>query len=349
MTRDDAYAALADMVFRGFVTTSMHVGGVSVIFKTINEKEFRLIQMASGLRSTAWYEKVFGLYYLAYSTLMVDGQLVLKDRPIKKLMKMYGKFPGRAYDRVLAEMGVLRTVASEATPFLEGFSYTPGARMAWESMGDRMPCEEPFTGISGTSCIGLNSVQENWSYINRLLDEEKRRNEEFSTAVLIASSNNPKGAKSMRAKQDAAMEEAEERRKKLAIAGHSDAEKSRVWSDDGWAVPVDTAESLVAELNRQMAGQKDRHDLFIENYLKGLSDSAAAEAAKVEERLAELRKRDVPEFQSSQRSLSPKEMEELMKRKASTQGSVLDPEEHVGIADKQKFLSKIGSRVLTGK
>ena len=39
------------------------------------------------------------------------------------------------------------------------------------------------------------------------------------------------------------------------------------WLDQGWSLPVDTAEELVAELERQMQGYKDRHDKFIDAYL----------------------------------------------------------------------------------
>ena len=34
---------------------------------------------------------------------------------------------------------------------------------------------------------------------------------------------------------------------------------------EGWSAPVDTVEDLVAELNRQMSGYKDKHDRYIEN------------------------------------------------------------------------------------
>jgi hypothetical protein len=37
-----------------------------------------------------------------------------------------------------------------------------------------------------------------------------------------------------------------------------------LWLSSGWSQPVDTVEQLVAELNRQMGGIKDKHDKFIE-------------------------------------------------------------------------------------
>jgi hypothetical protein len=39
------------------------------------------------------------------------------------------------------------------------------------------------------------------------------------------------------------------------------------WSTQGWSLPVDTADDLVDELERQMRGYKDRHDNLIDAYL----------------------------------------------------------------------------------
>lgn len=35
--------------------------------------------------------------------------------------------------------------------------------------------------------------------------------------------------------------------------------------EDHWSLPVDTTENIVAELNRQVAGVKDKHDIFFEH------------------------------------------------------------------------------------
>ena len=40
------------------------------------------------------------------------------------------------------------------------------------------------------------------------------------------------------------------------------------WSEENWSVPVDTTEELLAELDRQMAGLKDKHDRFIDAYME---------------------------------------------------------------------------------
>jgi len=39
------------------------------------------------------------------------------------------------------------------------------------------------------------------------------------------------------------------------------------WSTHGWSLPVDTADDLIDELERQIQGYKDRHDKLIDGYL----------------------------------------------------------------------------------
>lgn len=350
MTRDEAYRALSDLVGKGFTAVSAVVGDRPFVFKTVNEKEYRLIQMAAGPGSDKYSER-FGSFFLAYSTLMVDGVLVLKDREgrIGALKDMYDALPKKVHDAAMEELGKARTAAYEAVSFLEGYTYTAGSRAAWRILGGRLPCEEAFTGVPGTGFIGLNSVQENWSYINRMLDQEESRHDNFSLAILVASSNNPKGAKTMRARHDASLEEAEGRRRKLAEAGKRE-DISKLWHPEGWAAPTDTAETLVAELNRQMEGKKDRHDLFIEKYMDDLKNAAALEAKKVEDRIREARDSGRPDFEGMQRPLTPAEAEELMRRGRIGSNEIrVKDEEHAGRADRDKFLSHLGSRILTGK
>ena len=42
-----------------------------------------------------------------------------------------------------------------------------------------------------------------------------------------------------------------------------------------WPGPLDTAEQLVAELNKEIAGEKDRHDYIIDHWIKLLKPNPA--------------------------------------------------------------------------
>jgi hypothetical protein len=348
MTKDSAYRILSDLIFRGFLTIDMMLGDKKVILKTVNNKEFDLIKYMAGSEKGTDYSVLFNTYFLAYSIFMIEGKNILVDREtsIPDFKKFFSNIPFKLYEKIISETAIIRNKAYDATKYLEGFTYTSSSRWAWKTLGKEYPCNSQVTGIPGTSSLGINSHQENWLYINRAMDNEEEYNKEFDFAILIASASNAKGAKQIRGRHDNSMQTAEDRRKKLAQVGYIDTDK---WSPEGWSAPVDTAEELVAELERQMAGVKDKHDIFMENYLKSMKENAELQALQAEERLKKYREEsDGIMFTGSQRILTPKETENLMKRKKNNFIEVED-ESSVDKASQDRFISKVGSKVLTGK
>lgn len=47
---------------------------------------------------------------------------------------------------------------------------------------------------------------------------------------------------------------------------------------DSWSAPVDTVTDLVSELERQMVGIKDKHDIFMEKFYDSLRNKVKADA-----------------------------------------------------------------------
>jgi len=348
MIKDDAYKILSDLIFRGFLTIDATLGDKKIIFKTVNDKEFDMICYHSGSASGEGYLRNFNTYFLAYSVFMIDGKNVIIDRNdnIEYLRKFFLSVPYKLYDRMLSEIAKIRDKTYDATKFLEGFTYTDSSRWLWKAMGNGYPCDSHVTGIPGTSLLGTNPHQDNWVYINRAIDNEEKYNQEFDMAVLIASAFNPKGAKQIRGRHDGSIQNAEDRRKKLARVGYIDTDK---WSSEGWAAPVDTAEELVAELERQIAGVKDKHDVFMENYFKSMKENAELQAKQAEERLKKYREvGDTALITGSQRILTPKEAENLFKVKRQYTINV-ESEDKANIESQERYISKVGSKVLTGK
>ncbi len=351
MTKNEAYKLLADLVFKGFLTVRMEIAGKSFVFKTINEREYDLIKLYSGFSDGPPHTLRFNLNYLVASLLTIDDENILKrkDYDFREYYKFFSELPHILYVRVLEELLQLRGLAIEVTEYLEGFSYTSQSRSKWSFMKDA-PYSQAFTGIPGTDRLGINVYQENWVLINKMLDKEEQYNKDFSLALLIASAQNPKGARSVRGKHDSAVERSDERRKKLAKVGSL---KQQSWTPKGWAQPVDTAEELVAELQRQMDGRKDKHDVFIDDYMKKLREQAEEQSRKAEERIKAARERreaegDIPAITGSQRVLTPEEMAEI-KLENHNNLSIVESEEVASDGEKDRFLSKIGSKVLKAR
>lgn len=352
MTRDEGYQIIGDLVSKGFLTMSLNVGGKLIVFKTINEKEFQLIKLYSGNSKVTDSPFGFNMYFLIHSLLIVDGKYVLGEREalIPELYTFFAGMPEKVCAKMLDELTKLRELSYDALKFLEGYCYTGYSRSSWHSLNGHLPNEDVVTGFRGTGLLGLNAHQENWVNLNRMLDAEEQYNREFSNALFIASASNPKGVKSVRAQHESNLELAEKRKKRLAKIGHVDAKK--VWKPEGWSAPVDTAEELLAELDRQMTGKKDKHDLFIEQHLKRMKENAEARVQRAKDRLESYRKKniDVPMFDGETRHMTEEEVAKMLDRGKKKSYTTALPNEGAMTADQSdKYLTKVGSRVLTGK
>jgi hypothetical protein len=351
MTKDEGYHFLSDLVFKGFLCMEAELSGQVFIFKTVNDKEYDLIKLYAGDPKSPYYSFKFNMSFLVFSILLMNGQNILETREAnyKDLFDLFSQMPHHLYKKILNELMVMRRIAIDADQFIEGFSYTDFSRRIWGSIGNNSPNNENFTGIPGTGKIGLNSCQENWISINRMLDDEEDFNKDFSLAIMISSAMNHKGARLTRSRHDAEMQTNKEKRKKLAREGS--ARKTINWSEQGWAVPVDTAEELVAELERQMQGVKDRHDLFIDEYMKKMQEMAEKKILDEDKKLEESRKRHegMAPISGSQRALTTEENQELMARKKSNNLVIVPSDNRVSNEDELRYLKKIGSKVLTAK
>ena len=339
MERIEAYQIISDMVFKGFLSMHANFAGKLFVFKTVNNKEYDLIKYYSGSLDRPNYESIFNSYYMAFSVFMVGQENVIinRDEYIKKLYQFFISMPAVFCKEILKELELLKVKMYLALEFVEGFSYAFQYRRLWKILGLNF-----LSGIAGSENLGLNVFQENWIYLNKTLDEEEAYNQQFSFAVLIASASNAKGAKQLRAKHDASLQTMEDKRKKLSREGPI---KSTNWTAMGWAAPVDTAEELVAELERQMHGLK-----VIDDYLHQLEKNAEEHNRKAQEKIEESNKKHEGEkpLSGEQRVLTPKEMSELMSQKSNNL-IILPPEDVATPEDKERYLSKVGGKVLTGR
>jgi len=350
MTRDEAYQILSDLIFKGFLTMGVDLIEKTLIVKTINDKEFDLVKIYSGLSSSKSYKVRFDINLMIYSLLIFNNENILVNREarIKDLYDFFSIIPTGIINKIMHEMLTLRVDAYDSLKYLEGFSYTEYSRKMWKILRGGFPNQDEFTGVPGTSQLGMNIHQESWVLINKVLDDEEDYNQQFGMATMITSASNPKGAKQIQAKHNAHIKTTEEKRERLALLGYIDTKK---WKPDGWASPVDTAEDLMAELDRQMNGIKDKHDIFMEKYLKKMRENADARAKRVKDDYERVRKNkgeDGVFIDGEQRAMTADETKKLIKEIRPSVVKV-QSEEEATPEDRERFLKKIGSKVLTSR
>ena len=347
MDRDEAYASLSDLIFKGFLTAELNLDGELLILKTISDKEYDLIKVYSGKPNQHSYQVRFNIYFLILSLFMLNNKNMLceREKNLSELFDYFINLPNNLVKKMLSKLDELRVASYASLNYLEGFSYTGLSRSAWKVLSGNFPCRTEFTGIPGTTNMGLNVHQGSWILINKALDEEDNYNRDFSLSLMVASASNPKGCRHTRNQFDSSKKMSDDRKNKLAKEGFIDVKK---WHSEGWAAPVDTAEELVAELQRQMTGVKDKHDEFMENYMDQIRLQAEKKTKEAEDRIKKYQEsHDNVFIDGDSRAMTLAEMNELKFKKTPT--TVSADEEILTPEDKNKFYSKIGAQVLTAK
>lgn len=348
MDINKAYDNLEEIITYGFLFRGVCYNNSIIILKTISDKEYRLIPFYTNDENYTLL-----LYRLAFSTFMVNGYNFLKDRnnSISKLVDLYSTIPVNVLQHLIDQSNIIFKEQSDSVDCLEGFCYSSRSRNLWSILKNGTAANRgTYYGIEGIENIGLNSVQENWIMVNRQLDEEEDYNQQFRFSLMVASSFNPKGCKQMGSQYDAQREEQEEVRKDIIKYGY---DKNRVikkkQENDGWASKMNSREDVVRELNRQMSGDKDKHDLFMENWIKDQQKKAEDAKRSYEEKQKEFRKKlendvDFSKVEGS-RVATPEELEKLTKKSVFKGISVAtDPLEK--IYSKDDIIRKVSGTVI---
>lgn len=280
MIVSDAYDCLECIIMQGFLTVGISMSDVYIVLKNITDKENSKIS----LYVDETKDRNNLLFKLCLSTYSVNGESILHNREDKlnSLFKLYDSIPPIFLNKLVDTLRILNEIFIESIEFLEGFCYSERSRYLWKVWKGSQ--NKMWWGTPGIDSIGLNSVQENWIMINQQLDAEDEYSKDFSLAILISSSFNAKGAKVVSTNYDTSRKELIELRDEIAKYGYDRKRVEEQKKESDWTAPVKSREDLVRELYRQMRGEKDRHDLFIDQWMKKQQDRADAAKKAVEEK-----------------------------------------------------------------
>lgn len=275
MDVDVAYKNIEKMITFGFLSVRMSFFNHDLLIKNITDKEYSQIE---SMCSEKHKDKRLFLN-LAFSTQAIDGINLLADREIslKKLIEFYRKIAVVPVIKIIETINDLNTKYSDSINFLEGFSYSERSRYLWSAVD--INNRSSYWGIKGLDGVGINSVQENWAVINKKIDEEERYTRDFNLTLLIVGAQNHKSAKTISKNYEFHKNELDELRKEITKYGYNKRrEEENLKKRDKWTAPLNTKEDLVRELYRQMRGDKDKHDLFMDKWI--LQQKYKAEMAK---------------------------------------------------------------------
>ena len=343
MIVDDAYRLLEKIITSGFLTVGVNLKGTYIVLKNISDKE--LINIGYYSRPNTYSNF---LYKLCFSTFCIDGENVLFNREVKldDLKEFYNGIPSISIPYIAKVLKELNDKYLKSIDFLEGFCYTRRSRYIWNLWN----VKENINGIAGSENLGLNYVQENWIAINKNIDKEESYEKDFNLSILVASSMNPKGAKSISVKYDARKEELQQLRDDIAKYGY---DKKRIEDQEkdknAWTAPIKGRDDLVRELHKQMRGEKDKHDLYIERWMERQKEKAeeAKEAVKLKQQVfrEKLHEIDLTQMEAS-RPVTVEELERIQRERRSQpkNGSLI--KDYNKAQNSDRFIKKISARII---
>lgn len=279
---ESVWEELESYLFLGFLTSPSTVAGQSFVFKTLNHHELRNIRFMRSMKATMAETKAsFTAAFIAHSVFMVNGHNALHDRArsINRLIRTVSKISPKVQDKILDNLSHLNARVSFLFPLVDVYAYENRSRFRWYQLGT-YPVHDPrSTGLPGTEELGMTMCQQTWTSINILIDRRETAEREWAHAKFIGSCFAGKGVRPIEERDRARLEtERVDREEKKIKVLHAYLNRSTGEADgpqlmklpDGRMAEVkrkfkaESAEELRDELSAALSGEKDFHDLVIE-------------------------------------------------------------------------------------
>lgn len=166
------YEDVEQLLFKGFLTESLHFNGFDFVLKSLTDSEFQRIKDRTPSNHPA-KDGIYDCWYLAYSILQINGVYCLSDRDNTslRLFTSLRKWPLKAINRLIHRCVTFNKRLTEAYKKLEAYCYEPQSRVYWKAYSGLPLNSIAVTGIPGTDLNPLNPIQVQWLSYNRSEDE----------------------------------------------------------------------------------------------------------------------------------------------------------------------------------
>lgn len=340
----DAYDNIERILTYGFLSARVSIRGHDLLIKNISDKEYQHMMMLCSDNNRSKINTMS----VAFSTVAIDGYNILENRNehLSEILEFFKSTPAILVAKVVEAINELNQTYIDSLDFLEGFSYSSRSRYLWSVLDPYN--RSGYVGIRGLDIVGINSVTENWISINKRLDDEHAYERNFNNTLLIVGASNYKSAKMLSKSYEAHTQELKELRDDICKYGY---DRKRVSENDKkreeWTAPLTTREDLVKELYRQMSGDKDRHDLYIDEWIEAQKRRAEDAKRSVEEKQVAFRKKmdagDLDLLEPS-KPISNRELSERLERNKITDSTYMAGTE--GSEHNDRVLKKISAKII---
>jgi hypothetical protein len=357
----EVYRDVEDLLFHGFLTQSCEVNDVEFVFKTLNHHEHELIRLTGGYDEKGSPTKRFWSQFIAYSTFMVGGINILPERNqwIPRLTKEYGEIILSVKMKIVRYLSELNRRARKAITLVECYALEKYSRYRWLQVLNTDMTSPSITGIAGTDQLGMNWGQLTWRAINRIDDLRDILEQQWEHAKFIGSCSAGKEIQKVYTKDSERrrQERTEQLSRKDAVLRHvllGEPLHDKALHKAGavW-VTAQTVEDLAQQLQSDLRGEKDWHDVVVDTYENRMKDAQKAK----EEQVKELHAQREIEFGgksliggTDMSGLTPAEVRDAMIRRrqfqvqvAEAQAKKLPPQSRAVRSDFEEIETRVGT------
>lgn len=284
------YSDVEALIINGFLHQSVEIGDHSLVLRTIaGSDQMRLIARTGSSNYSEFSRWVISSY-----TWMVDGLDVSVDvnSPYHLMNGFVRELRQEYVTAIMSSIGSLRRRLDRALRIVEAFCYEPYGRASWRIQGKSVSREDnPVRGI--------------WAAFNYAEDERLEDYRQWVHTRTTVASMTSKGAQHLARAEERIKEKEEGYRRKviqdtvLWVYHGEDQEVSKgvpvIVTVNGQSMEVmstktaETREELEDEMQRWSSGEKDLHDLLVEDYFKNIRDRVHAQRAERQKALEEAR------------------------------------------------------------
>lgn len=283
----DIYKDVQSLLFRGFISVPAEINGVLFQFKSLNQHEMEMLRfICPDEKATQRFWSLF----LAYGVFMVDGVNVLPDREraIPKIADSFSEFTPPARQKVVRHLSEINRRASNAVILTECYAMEKYSRYRWYQLRGQDMTQTSVTGIPGTSNLGLNWAQLVWRALNSLEDNREQNEHSWEEAKFIGGCMAGKGISKVYqqdSRRKAKEKEEQIARKDRILRQVLLGEKFEGDLVEGGAVKIvaSSTQDLAQQLERDLRGEKDWHDLVVDEHEARARAAQESRQAQLEE------------------------------------------------------------------
>lgn len=282
------------ILFKGFVYAPAAINDVPFVFKSLNHHEFEHLGLMGGLKDgpQKTIKRNFD-FFLAFGVLMLNGVNVLADRQnwLPQIADMFGEMHEGPRRKIIFHLSEINRRANRAVILSEAYTMETQSRLRWAQFKGLDLVSPSVTGFAGTETLGLNWGQLTWRAINFFEDNKENAEREWENSKFIASSMAGKGMSKVyaqdRRRRQTERDETLARRDRIIRFALLNESQPTSGSQGGHVTVARTVEELATQLERDLKGEKDWHDMVVDQYEQQARVSRDRQLQSIQERQQE--------------------------------------------------------------